>query len=80
MTFILGKKNQQNFCIHFLANLSNDLDEIQHVVMTYWFLEAYNYGLTDSVQGREILCDFMKYWLASSFVRTAMSQFVSNFI
>ena len=30
----------KNYCIHFYTNLSMDLDEIQCVATTYWFVEA----------------------------------------
>ena len=30
----------QNFCAHVLANFSIDLDDIQSVAITCWFVEA----------------------------------------
>ena len=49
VTFIQGhisvrkknKKKKKNFSVHFLTNLSVDLDEIQYVATTCWFVEAH---------------------------------------
>ena len=44
MTFICGqccsRVRNQNFCVHFLANFSVNLDEIECVATTCWFVEA----------------------------------------
>ena len=35
---------RNNLGVHFFANLSIDLDEIQYVATTCWFVEVYNKG------------------------------------
>ena len=42
LTFIHGHSfiRNENFGIHFLANLSIDLDKIHYVATTCWFVEA----------------------------------------
>ena len=52
----------QNFGGHFLANLRMDLDEIQHVATTGWFVEAHAKFILDMYYWRDkLLLDFMKY-------------------
>ena len=42
LTFIQGHScmRNKNFGVHFLANLNIDLDKIQYVATTCWFVEA----------------------------------------
>ena len=43
LTFIQGHSYMRNkkFCVHFLGNFGVNLDEIQYVATTCWFVETH---------------------------------------
>ena len=62
LTFIQGHnwmRNQKNFCVHYLRNFTFHLDEIQYVVTTCCFVEAYANLFAQGAFDEEN-CAFMK--------------------